>query len=151
MSVRIELENYLYNHIPITKALGIKVEEASFDKVVLFAPFANNINHKQTVFGGSLHSVATLACWSLLYLNLKNQNQNAYQIVIAESHISYLFPVNKDFRAVCLMPQETEWKRFLKILSAKGKGRIQLKARIEHLDHIAVEYQGQFAALRMDL
>ena len=54
------LEKYLHKHIPISSAMGVKVDVASSERVVLSAPFLNNINHKQTVFGGSLHAVATL-------------------------------------------------------------------------------------------
>lgn len=48
------LESYLYQHIPISKAIGIKALHASTDKVILATPFSNNINHKKTIFGGSL-------------------------------------------------------------------------------------------------
>ncbi len=62
--------------------IGIRVDISSLEKVVLEAPFLNNINHKQTVFGGSLHAVTTLACWSLLHINLVALFEDPIQIVI---------------------------------------------------------------------
>lgn len=140
-----KIEAYLHEHIPISKAMGIHVTQASKNKVVLAAPFANNINHKQTVFGGSLHAVATLACWSLLYVNL---SQEPVQIVIAKSEINYIAPVDADFTVECLLPEKESWDKFIKQLDAKGKARIQLSAQIHHKERLCVDYQGIFVALR---
>ena len=53
--------HYLHTHIPISKAMGVEVVERSEAAITLSAPFAPNINHQGTVFGGSIASVATLA------------------------------------------------------------------------------------------
>lgn len=140
-----ELEDYLHQNIPISKAMGIQIEQATKDKVILFAPFANNINHKKTVFGGSLHAVATLACWSLLYLNVHDPK---FQIVITKSEVDYLLPVDSDFTAKCSMPEQSTWQRFIQILQTKGKARILLSAKIMHQGRLAVDYQGVFAVLK---
>jgi thioesterase domain-containing protein len=142
-----QIEAYLYEHIPISKAIGVKVDYASPHKVILSAPFANNINHKQTVFGGSLHAVATLACWSLLHLNLKDERNPQIQIVITKSEINYYAPVDSDFEVECLIPDNSAWQRFLKVLHLKGKARIQLSARIYHKERLSVDYKAIFAAL----
>jgi thioesterase domain-containing protein len=142
-----QLEAYLHKHIPISAAMGIKVDLASPQKVILSAPFANNINHKKTVFGGSLHAVATLACWSVLHLNLK-EAKDTYQIVISKSDVNYLLPVDADFTVECTIAEHDAWQRFMKMLHAKGKARIQLSAKIYHNNRLAVDYQGTFAAIR---
>lgn len=138
------LEEYLYQNIPISKALGVKVQQAAPEKVILFAPFASNINHKKTVFGGSLHAVATLACWSLLYLNI---HDSKFQIVITKSEIDYLAPIDSDFTAECIMPESDAWQRFMQMLRSKGKARILLSAKIHHNEKLAVDFQGIFAVL----
>jgi thioesterase domain-containing protein len=142
-----QMESYLYQQIPISRALGVKVECLSLHKVILSAPFANNINHQKTVFGGSLHSVATLACWSLLYMNLLHLQP--IQIVITKSEVTYYAPIDSDFKVECLMADPEDWKRFKKILYAKGKSRIYLSARIDHLDQLCLDYKGRFAAIRI--
>lgn len=142
------LENYLLQHIPISAAIGVRVESASSQQVILSAPFINNINHKCTVFGGSLHAVATLACWSLLHVNLMESCDDNVQIVIASSEISYLAPVVSDFKAECCMPDFLDWERFQKILQKKGKARIKLTARIFQNAQLCVDYSGVFVAIR---
>jgi thioesterase domain-containing protein len=141
------LENYLLKHIPISAALGVKVDSASSQQVILSAPLSNNINHKSTVFGGSLHSVATLACWSLLHVNLSESNFENVQIVISSSEISYLAPVISDFKVKCSMSDTLDWERFQKILQKKGKARIALIAKIFQGSQPCVDYSGVFVGL----
>lgn len=141
-----ELENYLHQHIPISQAIGIQVEFASQSEIILYAPFSNNINHKKTVFGGSLHAVATLACWSLLHSNLIDAAP--LDLVITQSKVDYLLPVTSDFKARCKMPEETTWQRFITMLLLKGKARIELHAKIYQNEKLALDYQGTFAALK---
>jgi thioesterase domain-containing protein len=143
-----DLQKYLLDHIPITSALGVCVDSVSPDSVVLSAPLLNNINHKMTVFGGSLHAVATLACWSLLHVNLEKSEESHHQIVIAASEIQYLHPVNADFQASCNMPDIQVWKRFVKTLEKHGKARIKLSAHILHQSKLCVDYFGTFVAIK---
>jgi thioesterase domain-containing protein len=138
-----QLEVYLHQHIPLSQAMGVTVLQAKLDKVVLAAPFSLNINHKKTVFGGSLHAVATLACWSLVHLNIKGA-----QIVITKSDVEYLLPVDVDFQAVCMMPDVNVWGRFLVTLQRKGKARIQLSATIHQNKRLCIDYRATFAAIR---
>lgn len=142
------LETTLLEQIPITSAFGIRVEEASLQKIILSAPFANNINHKKTVFGGSLHAVATLACWSLLHVNMQALFSERIEIVISNSETTYLAPVTSDFRAVCRLSEAKEWDHFIKMLQKKDKGRIQLRAAIFQDDRPAVDYLGTFVAIK---
>jgi thioesterase domain-containing protein len=141
------LQEYLLEHIPISSAMGITVDSASTQKIILSAPISNNINHKKTVFGGSLHAVATLACWSLLHLNLKNIIDDNIQIVIANSEVAYTHPVTADFKAECAMPDRSDWDRFIKSLKKRKKARINLNAKIYENGKLCVDYSGVFVAL----
>ena len=47
-----ELEAYLHEHIPLSKAMGVSVVSVEEGIVILRAPLAPNINHRETVFGG---------------------------------------------------------------------------------------------------
>lgn len=125
--------------------MGIRVESANPERMVLSASFLKNINHKKTVFGGSLHAVATLACWSLLHVNLI-KFYKGIQIVIANSEVKYLAPVTSDFKAECHFPHVDVWERFLAILQKKGKARLHLNATIFEKDQLCVDYSGVFVA-----
>lgn len=142
-----QLQTYIHEHIPLSNALGVEVQTAALDQVALSAPFANNINHKKTVFGGSLQAVATLACWGLAYLNLEQQNLSC-EIVITNSDINYLLPVTTDFTAKATLPEKLTWDRFSKILAKHGKARIKIHATIYQGDKLTVDYIGTFAAVR---
>jgi len=141
-----QLEKYLYQNIPLSSAMGVKVEEASRHKIILRAPLANNINHKKTVFGGSLHSVATLACWSLLHVNLMDMAD--VQIVIAKSEVNFYAPVINDFTVESLLPESPIWERFLKTFRSKGKAPVHLLAQISSPTQTCVAYHGVFFALQ---
>lgn len=143
------LEEYLLKNIPLSSAMGVKVESITSEKIILNAPFLNNINHKQTVFGGSLHAVATLACWSLLHVHLSEIYGNKVQVVIASSEIQYLAPVASDFKAECSMPNIIEWEKFIKIFDKKGKARIKLESKIYKDDQLLVDYSGIFVAIKV--
>ena len=91
-----ELEAYIHKQIPITAAMGVRVIEATVDRVELFAPLAPNINHRETVFGGSAAAVATLAAWTLVLLRMRSENLTG-RLVIARNSMEYQKPVTNDF------------------------------------------------------
>ena len=140
------LKNYLYENIPLSLALGVEVVQAEKAKVILKAPLAPNVNHQKTVFGGSLHALATLASWSLVFLNLQEKKIDS-EIVIASSKIKYMRPVTEDFEAVSFLEQEGNWKRFEEMLKRFKKAKISLKAHIFQDGKLAVDYEGEFAAI----
>jgi len=142
------LEQYLYEHIPITKALGAKVVQDNLDKVVLSAPLKENINHKKTVFGGSLHAMATLSCWSMLYINLLDLPKG-FEIVISHSEVDYLHPVTDDFTSTTVLDHDQEeWRQFLRRIKRHKKARYNLQATIEQNGITALQYTGTFVVIR---
>jgi thioesterase domain-containing protein len=147
MSLETRLNAYVHEHIPLTRAMGATVYRASSDEVIVKAPLANNVNHQLTVFGGSLHAVATLSCWCLLYTHLI-EHLGTLDIVIAHSEIDYLKPVTSDFAAVCVKPKGDMWDKFLQTLTRKGKSRIELEATISEQGALAVRYRGEFAVIK---
>ena len=86
-----DIEQYLHEHIPISMAMGVRVLEAQYHRIVLSAPLSNNINHRATVFGGSASSLAILSAWTLVHFRLL-QDQIHPRLVIqnntmkSESH-----------------------------------------------------------------
>ena len=138
-----QIEGLLHSKIPITRALGVRVEEYDGRRLVLCAPLQANINHLGTAFGGSLHALAVLSGYGLLWLELKETDCH---IVIRESTIYYDRPVRGEIRAVCLRPEAVE--EFKQNFQQKGKARITLSATIEDDGKTAVRFRGTFVALR---
>ncbi|CRX37482.1 YiiD C-terminal domain-containing protein [Estrella lausannensis] len=143
-----ELQKYLHDNIPLTRCMKVQVEMASLNRVVLTAPLQENINHKKTAFGGSLHTIATLSCWSLAFLNSVTLRGKA-DLVISESHILYLRPVTSDIICIAAQDDSKVWKRFEQGYLKFGKSRIRLSAKIFQDGHLAVDYNGDFAAVKV--
>jgi thioesterase domain-containing protein len=141
------LRDYLYANIPMSSLMGVTVESLSESSVILGAPLEKNINHKKTVFGGSIQSLAVLSCWSTLYLNLKKSNL-PNEIVIVSSNIKYLKPLRNDFFAKCVIHNQETISNFIKTFKRKSKARIALSAVVCTNNEICAEFHGDFAAIK---
>jgi thioesterase domain-containing protein len=141
-----ELEAYLHAHIPLSRAMAVTVAGLTDSSVRLAAPLAPNINHRNTVFGGSAASLATLAAWSVLHLGLRDAGSDA-RIVIQRSYIHYEKPINGDFTAIATIDDQASWERFLRAVQRKGKGRIRLESVLEHSGERVGVLEGEFVAL----
>src|SRR3954463_14741427 len=100
-STLLEVEKYLHEQIPITRAMGLRVVAHDEKEFVVEAPVALNSNHLRTAFGGSINAVATLAAYGFLWVEL---NDAAAHVVVAESSIRFLRPVLETIRATCRRP-----------------------------------------------
>ncbi len=140
-----ETTTYLHEHIPLTRAMGVKVAVYDDTQLVLTAPLEPNHNHLGTAFGGSLNALATLAGYVLLWLALKDRNAH---IVIRKSSIEFHQPVRGELRARCKIPDSAALAGFREAFVRKGKGRLELRVEIVDGDAIAVEFTGTFVAVR---
>lgn len=93
-----ELQPYLHEHIPLSQAMRICVDSIGENAVVLRAPLAPNINHRRTVFGGSMSALAILAAWSLLHVRCRAAGIES-RLVIQRNTMEYEQPVESEFTA----------------------------------------------------
>lgn len=141
-----ELQKVLHHEIPLSRQMGLTVEQFDGACLALRAPLAPNINHKATAFAGSLTAVMTLTGWGTAWLVLREHGLRG-TIVIQESATRYLLPVSYDFIATCRMPQAHAMERFLAGLRRRGKARLSLSAHILDSDgRIAVAFTGNYVA-----
>jgi thioesterase domain-containing protein len=138
-----QVEEYLHQQIPITRALGVRVVENDENGFAVEAPVALNSNHLRTAFGGSINAVATLAAYGFIWLEL---NDPAVHVVIAESAIRFLRPVRTMIHAVCQRPEANEWKAFRTKFGSAGKARIILRVNVVEAGQTAAEFEGTFVA-----
>src|SRR5215212_12274884 len=118
MSLALRIQELFYSKIPITRALGVRVESYDGQRLVLSAPLNQNVNHLGTAFGGSLNALAVLSGYGVLWLELQDAKCH---IVIRDSAISYERPVRGELRAVCVGPDTEELAQFRKSFHQKGK------------------------------
>ncbi|UGA53567.1 YiiD C-terminal domain-containing protein [Vibrio sp. VB16] len=142
-----ELEAYLHAQIPASKLLGVEVKSCSQTNIELLAPLEPNINHKNTAFGGSLSVLAILAGWSLVYMRL---NGIRNEIVIQESSMTYLKPANGSFTATSLYEESTDWSKFYRSFTKRGRGRIKVKSNILCGEEIVATFQGTYVAFNKE-
>lgn len=146
----IQLEQLIHKDIPLTREMQLKVIDCGEDSVSLSAPLECNRNHQNTAFGGSLFSLAVLSGWCLLLDRLDNYQLQG-NIVIQDSEIKYLLPVEGEIIATCRLDKSDTLKRFIKMYQRKGMARIQLKSEIQIANQTAVEFSGHYVVHQMVL
>ncbi len=144
-----EIQNYLYKHIPVTKALGVEAMTFSREEVKFKAPLAANINHRSTAFGGSISSLLITTGWSYLRL-LFDEVDPIPRIVIGKSSTDYLKPVTADFTAELIIPKKETLERFMEMYDRFGKARITLRAKIKEDGVVQAEFEGEFVVFERE-
>ena len=144
------LESILHHDIPLTRDMGLKVLDWHDQQLRLHLPLEANVNHKSTMFGGSLYCGAVLAGWGWLHLKLREAGIEDGHIVIQEGQISYPLPVTRDATVVCPAPEDKVWKRFLATYKRYGRARLTLETWIvnERSEERAVTFSGQYVLHR---
>lgn len=143
------LQDYLHDHIPVTRAMQVGVVEITDSSLTLSAPIAANINHRETVFGGSASALCILSAWSLIHCRLTQYSQFTPRIVIQRNSMEYTKPVLADFTAICQLDRPETWDRLIKSLTRKSIGRIQLTSSLMCEGQTAGRFEGSFVVSDM--
>ena len=140
-------EEYLHAHIPLSKAMGVSVVESSPEKVVLAAPLLPNINHRETLFGGSASAIAILAAWTRIHLCLSVFG-GGYRLVIYRNEMTYERAVAGAFTVTSLARNDPDWARVHNMFVRHGKARITATATLDYEGETACRLTAEFVALR---
>jgi len=140
-----QLQQKMYEDIPLSQQMGMQVVAYEHDTLTLSASLKKNTNQLQTAFGGSIFSLATLACWAWLNVKLKNCKIDA-RIVIQRGHMDYKQLIEHDFIAICPPADEARFKRFLHILQRKAIARITLHSEVRCEGILSAKFIGEFVA-----
>jgi thioesterase domain-containing protein len=127
----------------------VRVVAIGREGVTLGAPLAPNINHRATVFGGSVSAVAILSAWAWLHFALRDAGLKA-RLVIQRNTVEYLAPVTGDFEARCAGMTATAFEKFEKQLRRLGKARVTLAAEVIYEKKAAAKFEGDYVAVRLD-
>lgn len=141
-----DLERYLHDHIPLSKAMGVSVMSVDESAVVLDAPLAPNINHRETAFGGSVSAIAILAAWGVLHVRTRREGLSA-RLVIQRNEVEYEQPIDGRFTSTAHL-DEADWQRFARLFAKRGKARIAIRSEVESAGRIAARFAGEFVALK---
>lgn len=143
-----ELQNYIEENIPIIGDMGFQVVEIEEDRVVVAGEYCRHINHTKSVFGGSISSVMTLACWSRMRLLMEEVDPQGI-IVIKNGYTDFLSPVRGDYEVATLELEGKAMERFIRSYRRFGRGRIEVEAvlTLKGDKEILARFKGEFVAL----
>ena len=144
------LQSVLHGDIPLTREMGLEVIDWQAQTLRLQLPLAANVNHKSTMFGGSLYCAAVLVGWGWLHLRLRELGIDDGHIVIQEGQISYPLPVTGAAVARCVAPDAKVWDKFVALYRRRGRARLTLETTVSNAasDTPAVTFSGQYVLHR---
>lgn len=146
MSSGLALQDFLSRHLPLTAAMGVKVECACADCVDLRVPLQPNLNHELTAFGGSISTVGILAGWGWLWTQLHTRDPMP-RLIIGHSTTRYIRPIDTDFEARCSHPGGAAFEQFEQTFAASGKARLALRSEVTVSGKIAAVHDGIYVAI----
>ncbi len=132
--------------MPIANYMGLEVVSFDDHSATVRAPISPNLNDKKTAFGGSLYSICTVGCWSLVALNLAKRDLTA-DIIIYDSQMKYFKPLTEDIEATCTLAEGANWDDFNKSIDENGKAKIAATAEVKLGDEQANAYAAKFAVI----
>jgi thioesterase domain-containing protein len=141
-----EFEKYLFKNIPVTRAFGIKITAFDDEQVSLKAEFKKNINHRSSVFGGSISNLLILAAWGRM-IRVCDKIDRRANIVIKNSQVDFLRPIFEDFEAVCSHIPGEELEPFHESFKRQGKGRLTIYSNIMINANVMATFKGDFVGV----
>lgn len=127
--------------------MGIEVQFASPERVLLSATLAPNVNHQGTAFGGSIGSLAMLAGWSWMWVIMR-ERKSMPKLVISNCRIDFIAPVEGAFTAELRPPCDSDVVNFVKSFDLRGSARMDLTVEILCKGHIVAKFKGGYVAIQ---
>jgi thioesterase domain-containing protein len=142
------LQSYLHDHIPLSRAMQVSVETITPEALTLQAPLSPNINHRDTVFGGSASALVILSAWSLVHARLTAEGLKA-RLVIQSNTVHYDRAMAGTFQSTAVFADPPGWPRFVALFNRRGKARVTVVATLTEDGQAAGRFEGSFVALSM--
>ena len=137
-----ELQNKLYNDIPLTKIMEIKIQNYTNQELITTASLGININDKGTALGGSLSTITIISGWSLCWLISKELGFDSNNIVIIKNETSFRKPVTKDIVCHTKKPSLEEIQILKEKLLTKKSASLKIKSKIIEDNETCVDFVG---------
>lgn len=137
------LQHTWQSTIPLSAYMQLTIEHFDGYQLQCTAPLAPNINLHQTMFAGSIYTLATLTGWGLLYLQLQSLGLTGMQ-VLADAKIRYLKPIKSAPQAICRL---ADVSGDLSALAQGRKVQQQIRVLIYCDTELCAEFSGRYAVL----
>lgn len=137
------LQQTFWQKIPLSAAIQLEVLSLDSHRLCCRAPLGPNINLHQTMFAGSIYTLATLTGWGMVWCLLQDQ-QCEGDIVLADAHIRYIQPVNGPAEARCWRYQN---QADFAPLSQRRKVKLNIRVSVFSGETEVAVFEGRFAVL----
>ncbi|MDZ7706599.1 MAG: YiiD C-terminal domain-containing protein [Trueperaceae bacterium] len=142
------IEAFLHRHLPLARAMEVRVVRVDEDGARLTAPLAQNHNHHGTAFGGSLSALAMLAGWAFVHAALERAGIEGAEVVIHEVRFAFTKPARGDLEAWVAAPEDAAWDVFARALARRGRARLDLGCELRSEDAQVARAEGRYVAVR---
>ena len=140
------LEEIWHKTIPLSKAMNISIGHFDGDNFVTSCDPAFNKNLHNTMFAGSIYTLATLTGWGWVYLLLEKNNRQGH-IVLADANIKYLAPISG---VGCAKTEQQFVEGNVINIDGGGKTHISVTVNIYNGDKVAAKFLGKYVVIKKD-
>ncbi|MBV7300686.1 bifunctional GNAT family N-acetyltransferase/hotdog fold thioesterase [Enterovibrio paralichthyis] len=138
-----ELQQRWKQQIPISDKMGVRISQFTGYRFEVSALLNANLNPHDSMFAGSVFSMATLAGWGMVWLLMKERQLSA-SIVLADSHIRYRKPVvSRPRAAVSLDSLSGDLDR----LASGRRARVKMEVTIYSGEEEAGTFSGTYVLM----
>jgi thioesterase domain-containing protein len=141
-----ELQAYLHEKIPITRAMGFAVAASTPERISIAVPISLNGNHQGTAFGGSISAALTTVAWACVHIAARELDRDAV-VVVRDGTTHYDRPLTEDFVAEAVYLTEHERHRMEHRYARSGRVKVKHSSRIVIGDEVAASFSGSFVIL----
>lgn len=142
-----DVERHLHAHVPLSRALGVRVLRIDEGGALLGAPLEPNVNDGGTGFGGSLSALGVLAGWVMVHAAMRRADV-AHRLVIQHHEIAFTAPAEGALEAWAPAPDEASWSHFLRVHQRRGLARVAVSCSLRSAGRPVGDCRGRYVALR---
>jgi len=138
-----ELQSTWHKTIPMSKAMNIAIGFYDQKRLVTTCDEAFNKNLHNTMFAGSIYTLATLTGWGWVYLLIKQKNIDG-NVVLADANIRYHSPVEgiAFAKTGCLLSAGS-----VDDLQDKKKVKLHVEVHVMSCEKVAATFKGLYFVL----
>lgn len=126
-----ELQDYIYDHIPVVGVNRFEIAAIDGDVVSVRGNYDLHINHRNSVFGGSIGTATTLASWAQVRMFMEHEGLAEKAVIVVQRHtVEFLLPVLSDFTAKGLEIGAADKEKFMSILGRHKRAKLELSAEL---------------------
>lgn len=138
-----QLQTTWHETIPLSKAMKIEISFYDGEQLLTSCDTKFNKNLHNTMFAGSIYTLATLTGWGWVYLEMERQNLKA-DIVLADANIRYHKPVKGPANGRVL---NENVNADLSTFQSRGKVRFKIETSILCGDEVVATFSGLYFAI----